>query len=215
MAHRQRRHRAPPAPSRARRRQRCSSAVCSAAPAGSRPTAAWSSRRGSSSRPSEPSGTPSASAAERQQSRQHGYRQPSERHLRGDRGACRRRSAASRPRPASASSPASAATLERDQHERERARRRRVEAELELGEDRHCERLVLDDLERPVLGQQTERDEQAAAEHRRPDLAQRDLAERLPRAQPEAARRLLQARVDARPARGRPAGTRAGTATAS
>ena len=84
---------------------------------------------------------------------------------------------------------------QQDQHERQRARRRGVEAELELGEDRHGERLVLDDLKSAVLGQQAERHEQAAAQHRRRDLAQRHPPERPPWSQPETASNLLQGRV--------------------
>ena len=86
---------------------------------------------------------------------------------------------------------------ERHQHQRQRAGRRGVEAELELGEDRHRECLVLDDLKRPVLGQQPERHQQAAAEHRRQHLTQRHLPEDLPRSQSETARDLLQGRVHA------------------
>ena len=82
------------------------------------------------------------------------------------------------------SSPPSAATLERHQHERQRASGGRVEAQLELGEDLDGECLVLQDLKRPVLGQEPERHEQAAAEHSGPDLAQRDPPEHPPRTQP-------------------------------
>ena len=74
-----------------------------------------------------------------------------------------------RPRraPRSASSPASASEAQQHQHQRERAGADGVEAELELGEDLDGEGPVLDDLKGAVLGQQAERHEQAAAEHRR------------------------------------------------
>src|SRR5580704_6829922 len=84
---------------------------------------------------------------------------------------------------------------ERHEHERESAGGDGVEAELELGEDRHGEGLILEDFERPVLREQPERHEQAAPEHRGPDLAQGDAPEGLPGTEAEASRRLLEARV--------------------
>ena len=104
---------------------------------------------------------------------------------------------------------------EEDEHERERGGRGHVEGDVELGEDLGREGLVAEDLEGAVLGEQDERDEQAAAEDRASGLAERDPPERL-----QAPRRRGCARPP--PGRGRrcgswprPAGRRAGRPPAS
>ena len=67
---------------------------------------------------------------------------------------------------------------EEDEHERERRGGRYVEGDVELGEDLGGERLVAEDLKRAVLGEQHERDEQAAAEDRSAGLSEGDPPER-------------------------------------
>ena len=70
-----------------------------------------------------------------------------------------------------------------------------AERQRELGEDLGGEGLVAEDLERAVLGQQDQRDQQAAAQDRAAGLAERDPDERAHPADAEAARHLLLARV--------------------
>ena len=83
--------------------------------------------------------------------------------------------AATRPRPAARASPPSTSSDEPDQHQRQGARRGRgVEAHLELGEDLGGEGPVAQDLEGPVLGQQGQGHQQAAAEDGQPGLAHGD-----------------------------------------
>ena len=84
---------------------------------------------------------------------------------------------------------------ERDQHQRERARGWHAERHGELGEDLGGERLVAEDLERAVLGQQHQGHQQAAAQDRAAGLAQRDPDERAHAPDAEAAGHLLLARV--------------------
>ena len=84
-----------------------------------------------------------------------------------------------------------------DQHQREGAGGGHVEGDLELGEDLGGEGLVAEDLEGAVLGQDHKRDQDAAAEDGAARLPDGHAQEGADPAQPEAAGRVLQARVRA------------------
>jgi hypothetical protein len=83
---------------------------------------------------------------------------------------------------------------EQDEHQGQRAGGGEA-VPVEFGEDLGRERLVAEDLERAELGQQDERDQQAAAEDRALGLAERDPGEGSDATDPEAAGHLLLAGI--------------------
>ena len=132
----------------------------------------------------------------RQRRRARGTRQPAEPHARRRPARAAGRCGAPAPRPLSASSPPSTATLRATSTSDSAHAAAVSKPSLNSVKIATVKVWYCDDFEGAVLGEQAERDEQAAAEQRRADLAQRDPQERPPRAQPEAARRLLEARVE-------------------
>ncbi len=135
-------------------------------------------------------------------------REPAERAERGDRPQPESRAAAPRRRLRSRRRASLEAGLraqqqqaEADEHEREHRGGRRIEAELVLGVDLGRERAEAEQRERAVLGQQVQRDDQAAAEQRQPQLGQRHAPEDRERTEALAARHVLERRVGA-PQRG-------------
>ena len=163
----------------------------------SRPTAAWSrSRRRASRR--------APRAAPRR-------RAPRARRARATAGTARSRAATRRRRdavsevggvrPRRPDSAPSSSRQSADEHQRQHRRGRCVEAELVLGVDLGRERAEAQQREGAVLGQQVQRDDQAAAEQREAQLRQRHAPEDREGAQPEAARDVLERRVGA-PQRG-------------
>jgi len=74
---------------------------------------------------------------------------------------------------------------ERGEHHAERGGRRTGEGRLVRHDDRGGERVEPDEGECAVLGQQVQRDDQAAAEDGESELRQDDPAEHRPRAEPE------------------------------